>query len=275
MRYTATANSITRFQSMIFTWWKGNRRDLPWRHSRDPYNIAVSEIMLQQTQVLRVIPKYSEFIEEYPTIYHLANASAASVLRMWKGMGYNRRALYLHTMAKMIVEKYNGKFPTNAKLLAQLPGLGIYTTRAILVFAYKKDIACVDTNIRKIITHFFFDDKPQKDSVIQQTADRLVPTGKSWEWHQALMDYGSLEMKDVKYQMINSKKKSVPFRQTNRFYRGRIIDMLREKNYPEMNIIGNIHNQYKKQEHEIQSIINGLIQDGLVERKKDMLFLPK
>jgi A/G-specific adenine glycosylase len=272
MRYTVTANSIKRFQSMIFIWWKGNRRDLPWRHTHDPYNIAVSEIMLQQTQVLRVIPKYREFIERYPTVFDLAKSSTASVLRMWKGMGYNRRALYLHKMAKIVVEKYQGKFPTDEKLLTKLPGLGKYTTRAILVFAYKKDIACVDTNIRKIITHFFFNDKPQSDSIIQSAADRLVPTGKSWEWHQALMDYGSVNLKNKRRNKYSDKQ---PFKETSRFYRGRIIDMLRKKKYPEIKIIQLVHDQYGKQEYEIQSIINGLVKDGLVTRKKGILFLPK
>jgi A/G-specific adenine glycosylase len=270
-----TQKQISSFQSMIFTWWEKNRRDLPWRHTHDPYKIAVSEIMLQQTQVLRVITKYREFIKEFPTVFDLAKVTTASVLRLWKGMGYNRRALYLRNMAKVVVKEYQGKFPVDEKLLIQLPGLGMYTARAILVFAYEKDIACVDTNIRKIITHFFFKDEAQKDLVIQQVADQLVPVGKSWEWHQALMDYGALTMPNAKCPMLNTKKKSVPFRQTNRFYRGRIIDMLREKKYLETKIINYIFNQFNKQEYETQSIINSLIKDGLVTRKKNMLSLPE
>ena len=271
-------NRILKFQQMIFTWWGKNRRDLPWRHTHDPYKIAISEIMLQQTQVSRVLTRYSEFIEEYPTVYNLARASKASILRMWSGMGYNRRALYLHDMAKVIVQLYQGKFPVDEKLLIQLPGIGTYTARAILIFAYKKNIACVDTNILKIITHFFFHDKLQKESVIGEIAGQLVPSGNSWEWHQALMDFGSINLKNKrvnKYSLSAQAGNKQPFRETNRFYRGKIIDMLREKKYAETKIINYIYNQYNKQEYEIQSILNGLIRDGLVVRKKNMLSLPK
>jgi len=272
-------NRILKFQQMIFTWWGENRRDLPWRHTHDPYKITVSEIMLGQTQVSRVLAKYREFIKRYPTIYSLANASTASVLRVWKGMGYNRRALYLHDIANVIVREYKGIFPEDEKLLTKLPGLGTYTARAILVFAYKKNVSCVDTNIRRIITHFFFNDRPQRDSVIQQAADQLVPAGRSWEWHQALMDFGAIELKKInplkRRDVSNGTSQAKPFKETNRFYRGRIIDMLRERKYVETKIINYIYNQYNKQEYEIQSIINGLIKDGLVVRNKNILSLPK
>ena len=103
--------TIDSFQAMIWSWWSVNRRDLPWRHTRDPYRIMVSEVMLGQTQVLRVIPKYAEFIKTFSTVEMLAQATPAHVLRIWKGMGYNRRALYLANTAKMIVDVYHGKFP--------------------------------------------------------------------------------------------------------------------------------------------------------------------
>ena len=185
---------IKEFQLAIFSWWKLHKRDLPWRHTRDPYKILVSEVMLQQTQVSRVLPKYIEFIKQFPAVNELAQSSGAEVLRIWKGMGYNRRALYLQKAAQEIVHSYKGIFPKRESLLTKLPGVGTYTARAILVFAYKQDVAMVDTNIRQIITHFFFEDISQKPSVIQEVADKLVPPGKSWEWHQALMDYGALVM---------------------------------------------------------------------------------
>ena len=145
--------------------------------------------MLQQTQVSRGLPKYLEFIQTFPNVEALAGASPAQVLRIWKGMGYNRRAVYLQKAAKAIVDIYKGRFPDTEPELTGLPGLGRYTARAILVFAFKKDIAMVDTNIRQIITHFFFHDIPQPEKIIQEVADQLVPKGKSWEWHQALMEY--------------------------------------------------------------------------------------
>jgi len=144
-------------------------------------------------------------------------------------MGYNRRALYLHSMAKMIVRSYNGTFPKDEKLLIKLTGVGTYTARAILVFAFGENIACVDTNIRKIITHYFFKDKPQKQKVIQKAADQLVPIGKSWEWHQALMDYGSAHTFSIQKSTVT--KKIILFKETDRFIRGKIIDYLRIKSY--------------------------------------------
>lgn len=242
-----------QFQSFIFTWWRTHRRDLPWRHTNDPYKILVSEVMLQQTQVLRVIAKYREFIERYPTAADLAKSSTANVLRIWKGMGYNRRALYLKKAVA-------GKIPDSEAELMKLPGVGKYTARAILVFAYKRDIAMVDTNIRQIITHFFFNDVKQKETVIQEAADTLLPRGKSWEWHQALMDYGALELPKVPGMV----KKQKQFRGSNRFYRGRIIDVLREGSMKERVLLKDYS----------ASVIDGLLKDGLIERRNGYLSLP-
>jgi A/G-specific adenine glycosylase len=252
-----------------------NKRDLPWRHTRDPYKIAVSEIMLQQTQVLRVIPKYCEFIERYPTVADLAKSSVAEVLRLWKGMGYNRRALYLHKLAQEIVTHYSGKFPKDEKSLITLPGLGTYTARAIMVFAYGEQVAPVDTNIRQIITHFFFEDVRQRPEVIESVARQLVPNGKSWEWHQALMDYGALELKvsGIKYQV--SGKKQEPFRDSNRFYRGRIMDLLREGNVKDVVLLKTCIEKYNKAGDFFINIIEGLRRDGLVKKTRHIFHLPK
>ena len=252
-----TKSRIREFQHQIFDWWELNKRDLPWRHTDDPYKILVSEVMLQQTQVSRVLAKYDEFIKVFPTISSLAIASTADVLKIWKGMGYNRRALYLKKAAMM------GEIPDSEEALLKLPGVGKYTARAILIFAYKQHIAAVDTNIRKIITHFFFHDTPQKEKIIQDVADKLVPIGKSWEWHQALMDYGSVEMPKLHIKKIRTKK-SMPFKHTNRYFRGRIIDRLRENAISEIVLLKDF----------TAKTINGLIKDGLVERKNGVLQLP-
>lgn len=274
------ARKKEEFQAFIFAWWEKNKRDLPWRRTHNPYRILVAEIMLQQTQVLRVIPKYAEFIEAYPTLNSLARASTADMLRLWKGIGYNRRALYLKKTAEMVVGEYNGKFPKEEQLLVELPGLGTYTARAILVFAYKQNIAAVDTNIRKTITHFFFDGKPQKEKIIQSVADQLVPKGKSWEWHQALMDYGALALPrtvnpdpiGVNREQITKKK---PFKDSNRFFRGRIIDILREKEMKELELIDDCAREYDRSEDFIQSILQGLEKDALIVRKNGILTLPE
>lgn len=267
------------FQQFIFHWWKENRRDLPWRKTRNPYHILVSEVMLQQTQVARVLPKYKEFLQAFPTVPDLAAASPASVLRMWKGMGYNRRALYLQKTAQAIVSDHKGKFPQDEKKLLALPGIGKYTARAILVFGFKKDVSMVDTNVRQIITHFFYSGIPQKEKIIDETAERLVPIGKSWEWHQALMDFGALELKNLKPRSpvspISPRKSSVPFRQTNRFFRGRVMDMLRVGDMKELVLITEFAKLYDKDESFIQEILAGLVKDGLIARsKKGTLSLP-
>lgn len=262
-----SSKKILDFQRMIFSWWDKNKRDLPWRHTNDPYKILVSEVMLQQTQVLRVLSKYTEFIEVFPSVAHLAKASPAHVLRLWKGLGYNRRALYLYACAKEISKRRI--FPDDEKNLMTLPGIGLYTARAIMVFAFKQDIAMIDTNIRQILLHYFYNNKMTREKDIVQTAELLVPHGKSWEWHQALMDFGALELPK------NSKliKKQQPFAGSNRFYRGKIIDFLREKNINE-NFIFHLFAKQKTKE-EIRKIIDSLVKDKLIVKKKNgMLSLP-
>ena len=264
---TLLEKDIQVFQKKIFAWWAENKRSLPWRHIHDPYKIMVSEVMLQQTQVLRVIPKYSEFVERYPTVEALVMAKTADVLRIWKGMGYNRRALYLKKASEAVLRSHNGVFPASEEALRKLSGIGRYTARAILVFSFKKDIAMVDTNIRKIITHFFFKDQKQTEKVIQKVADQLVPKGKSWEWHQALMDYGAIELSHkLKVYQVHKVIKSKPFIESNRFFRGRTIDLLREKKWKEKTLLQEMEKRYGKDIQFYKKIIGKLLQEGLLTR---------
>lgn len=274
--------SILSFQNKIFNWWEDNKRDLPWRQTRDPYKIFVSEIMLQQTQVSRVLPKYDEFLYFYPEVYDLAKSPTSNVLKVWKGMGYNRRALYLKKMAEIVVHDYKGEFPEDVNILMKLPGVGLYTARAILVFAFGNDFALVDTNIRQIITHFFFRGKIQKPSIIQNVADRLLPKGQSWKWHQALMDYGALELKTLNlprrqagFKLKNFKKYKKPYKDSNRFYRGRIIDLLREKFYTYDDMLEYILQTYKKDHTFTDGILHSLVKDRLIELKNNQIALSK
>ena len=259
---------IRRFQNRIFSWWRKHRRDLPWRRTHDPYKIMISEVMLQQTQVSRVHPKYKEFLHEFPTIYDLANATTAKILRVWRGMGYNRRALYLKRAAEKIVREYGGKPPRSEKELRKLPGLGKYTARAILVFAYKQNIACVDTNIRNIIIHFFFNNVVQRESVIQEIAEKLMPQGKSWAWHHALMDYGALRMKKTKQMHPRKRtKETLPFKKSNRFIRGRIIDYLRTGRLREQVLLDHCIKAYGRDKPYFLSILEKLIAEGFIRRQ--------
>ena len=251
------------FQKYIFSWWVTYRRNLPWRHTHDPYKIFISEIMLQQTQVERVIAKYHEFLSSFPRATILAQAPLSGVLIAWKGLGYNRRALFARKAAVEIVKQYDGVFPRNPTQLMKLPGIGVYTSKAICVFAYQMDLPLVDTNIRKIITHFFYNDVIQNEKEIEKKALELLPKGKSWEWHQALMDFGALELPSLVPKTARGKGK-IPFKDTNRFIRGKIIDVLRERSFPENELLVILSDLTKRDEETLVKNLQSLIKEGLV-----------
>lgn len=269
-----TPDKVKKLRHLIFRWWQDNRRNLPWRHTRDPYRILVSEVMLQQTQVSRVLPKYEEFLKVFPTLMSLATATPAEVLTVWRGMGYNRRALYLKKTAETVMSVYKGKFPNTQSELVKLPGLGLYTARAIMVFAFGKNVAMVDTNIRQIITHFLFNGLPQSEKVIHDAADKLVPLGRAWEWHQALMDYGALAMTKEKKEM-NLVKKQKPFKDSDRYYRGRVVDLLRLGRVEERIMNADFSSRYGKGTAFFDRIVDGLVRDSLVERRNGFVSLPE
>lgn len=220
-----TQKKIKAFQQRILEWYEANKRDLPWRKTRDPYHILVSEMMLQQTQVSRVITKYEAWFLAFPSLESLAKAKTTEVLRMWSGLGYNRRALYLQQFAKDVVEKFGGTIPQDEKLLRTLPGIGEYTARALLCFGFDHQIAVVDTNIRKVILTEFGGNSKQVTSSskqLRQIADRLLPQGKAYQWNQALMDYASAMLKDKKIPI----PKQSTFVGSDRYYRGAIVRLL-------------------------------------------------
>ena len=168
------------------------RNTLPWRHTFSPYHILVSEIMLQQTQVERVIPFYWRFLEKFPTVQRLANAPLSEVIKVWQGLGYNRRAQKLYLAAQEIVGHYRGSFPKTAEQIALLPGVGSYTAHAVAAFAFNRDGIFIETNIRTAVIHHFFDDKENiSDEQIAKVLEQVSPKGKSREWYSALMDYGA------------------------------------------------------------------------------------
>ena len=172
----------------VLQWGLPRLRDLPWRHTRDPWAILVSEVMLQQTQAPRVIPKWLAFIEVYPTPSACAAASLGDVLRLWQGLGYPRRAKNLHASAQEIVRR--GQFPATLEDLMQLPGVGQYTARAVLAFALERDVAVVDTNIARVLARVSGRRLTGREA--QAAADALLPRGESWAWNQCLMDVGAV-----------------------------------------------------------------------------------
>ncbi|MEI8165338.1 MAG: A/G-specific adenine glycosylase [Chloroflexales bacterium] len=191
-----TSPDAVALQARLLAWFAANARDLPWRHTRDPYAILVSEIMLQQTQVERVIPKYLAFLTTFPTLAALANAPTAEVIRMWAGLGYNRRAVNLQRAARAVLEAHAGVFPREVAALLRLPGVGPYTAGAVACFAFEQDVAFIDTNIRRVLRRA----RVGPDQHAPAPAERellalgaaLVPSGQGWVWNQALMELGAL-----------------------------------------------------------------------------------
>jgi A/G-specific adenine glycosylase len=218
---------------------------LPWRGERDPYRILVSEVMLQQTQALRVAPLYEAFIERFPTVFDLARASSADVLRAWQNLGYNRRALNLWRSARTVADA--GGFPETVDGLEALPGVGRYTARAVASFAFGVDAGVVDANVRRLLTRY---GGLRPDSDVQETADDLVPPGRAAEWNQAMIDLGAevCRAREAKcadcplargcawnrgIRIAPAKRKGhVPFAGTTRYARGRVIEVLREADGP-------------------------------------------
>ena len=260
--------TIQEFQKKIFSWWKKNKRDLPWRRTTNPYFILVSEVMLQQTQVSRTIEKYLEFIEKFPNLEELANASIADVLKTWSGLGYNRRALWLQEAAKQIIEL--GKFPKSPEELIKLKGIGPYTSRSILIFAFNEDLQTVDTNIRRIMISEGFAKEGTSEKELFQIAKKLLPKGKSCDWHNALMDYGSLELTVAKtgIKPITVQPK---FKKSSRYHRGKIIKFLIKNREVEISELMEFCELSKK---ECEKIITSLLKDGLIMKKEEKYSLP-
>ena len=183
-------------QQRLLSWYADNGRDLPWRHTADPYAILVSEIMLQQTQVTRVEPRFLEWLHAWPDLESLAAAPLADVLQRWQGLGYNNRARRLHECAAAAVaaspDDRAAELPRAVDGLRALPGIGPYTARAVLVFAHNEDLAAVDANVRRVLTHELGLAGGLTDAQLQAVADAALPRGRSRDWHNALMDYGSL-----------------------------------------------------------------------------------
>ena len=255
-----------QFKNKIWDYYRKHGRNLPWRKTKDPYKILVSEVMLQQTQVERVIPKYKAFIKKFPTTHTLARAPLASVLKLWSGLGYNRRALYLKRTAETVVSEHKGIFPKTKSELENLPGIGPYTAGAIMAFAHNNPEIFIETNIRTVYIHLFFSQKKKVSDrdlllIIERTLDHHNPR----QWYAALMDYGSM----LKAITPNPSRKSIHYSKQSRFEgsvrqeRGRILKVLLEKDSVSEKKLRN--NDAKIQ---FTQAIGGLIKDGLIKKKK-------
>ena len=181
---------LTTLQHDLLAWGEATRRDLPWRRTRDPWAVLVSEVMLQQTQVARVAPQWSAFLDRFPTPSACAAAPVGEVIAAWAGLGYNRRAVHLHGAATAAVARHGGCLPDDLDALLALPGIGPYTARAVLVFAHGRDIGLVDTNAGRFVARALAG-RPVPLREAQTLADAAVPAGEGWAWGQTVFDLGA------------------------------------------------------------------------------------
>lgn len=228
------AEKIARFQAEVLEYYRQyGRHDLPWRQPEpdgdfDPYKIVVSEIMLQQTQATRVVPKYRQFLAEFPSFAALAAAPLSSVLIAWSGLGYNRRAKFLRQCAEQVTHEHGGQLPQTSEALVRLPGIGVNTAGAILAYAYNKPVVFIETNIRTVFIHHFFADKTGVDDrdILDLAARTLPDDTRTWYW--ALMDYGSHLKQTVGNLNVLSKHyaKQTNFVGSRRQIRGQVLKLL-------------------------------------------------
>jgi A/G-specific adenine glycosylase len=265
---------IRAFQRSVYHHYRAHGRDLPWRKTEDPYEILVSEVMLQQTQVPRVIEKYGQFLRAFPDIHSLARAPFREILTVWQGLGYNRRALALKKAAEQLVSHYNGRIPPNTDSLTTLPGIGNATAGAICAFAFNQPTVFVETNIRTaFIYHFFGNRNGIRDAhilpLIAQTLDHREPR----VWYYALMDYGAALKK--RYGNSNTKsahyKRQERFEGSNRQIRGAILQSLvRQERISELDLLGNAR-------FPAEAVMRNLEQlqaEGIIAKKGDFFFIP-
>ena len=221
--------SEQEFQELV--WDKGRElyRDMPWRRDTRSYYVLVSEIMLQQTQVDRVIPKFEAFIAAFPDVSVLANASLATVLTLWSGLGYNRRAKFLHEAAKKIVHDFNGVFPETYEGLVSLPGVGVNTAGAILTYSFNQPVTFIETNVRTVYFQHYFDESDTvTDKELKAVVEATVDAEHPREWYWAIMDYGSYLKRQGAGRINKSHhyKKQSPLKGSVREVRGQILKAL-------------------------------------------------
>lgn len=220
-----TSQKISAFRKKILSYYQQHGRDLPWRKTKNPYHTFISEIMLQQTQVDRVIPKYLAFITAFPTFEKLAKASLGDVLKRWVGLGYNRRAKFLKLAAEIIVSHYNGKLPSDPELLKELPGIGPATAASLAAFAYNKPTVFLETNVRSVLIHHFFP-KQEKvtDTELLVLAEKTLDKKNPARWYNAIMDYGTMLKKTENHtRKSTTYAKQSKFKGSDREIRGKII----------------------------------------------------
>ena len=241
--------ALAEMQAAVLEWYGQNARDLAFRRTIDPWSVLVSEVIAQQTQAERAAEAWTRFIAQFPTPNALATASPATVIRAWRGLGYNRRAIALREAAIAIVADHDGRVPETYDELVRLPGIGPYTARAVLAIAFNQPVAALDTNIRRVLTRAFTGDDDVPPRTFQALADEYVPAGRAATWTHALMDVGAAfcRARDPRCDacplavhcrylaagrppagQVSRPNRPAPFPATSRWLRGRILDRLRD-----------------------------------------------
>jgi len=260
-------DKIAAFKELIWDYYRQNRRDFAWRNTDIPYYILVSEIMLQQTQTHRVIHKYEEFIATFPTLETLAASSLRDVLMVWHGLGYYRRARYLHQLAQIVVSEYGGVLPKDTKTLQTLPGIGAGTAGSIGAFAYNMPTIFIETNIRTVFIHCFFDNKKEvSDKELLPLIAATVDHDNPREWYYALMDYGVW----CKSTYVNPSRKSThytkqsQFKGSSRQIRAQILKLIAHNEYvPHHNIV---HVVNRTELVRVEEIIKQLLDEEFIQK---------
>jgi A/G-specific adenine glycosylase len=265
---TITNQEIIKFQNEVFSFYHSQGRSLPWRKTTDPYKILLSEYMLQQTQVSRVIHYYEKWITKWPTIIFLAGASRKNVLQAWMGLGYNSRGINLHRAAQKIVDDYDGDVVQAMKHYKDIPGVGKYTSRAVQIFATNADIVTVDTNIRRILIYRFQLAENIPDTELWTLAEQCLPHGSSRDWHNALMDYGALFLTSKKTG-IPPKTKQLRFQGSDRQIRAKILRQL--INQPLSST--DISKKYDVDPKRLELIIDKMVKQTLIVKKNNCYYI--
>lgn len=337
---------LPQLQHALFEWWQAHGRVLPWRAKqtapneveveqptgqtntpqvrekafqsylathlgRDPYHVVVAELMLQQTQVDRVLPKYQAWMKNWPTLADLAKAQLSEVIIFWQGLGYNRRARFLWLLAKVITDEHAGVWPTSEEELLKLPGLGKYTARAVLSFAFGHQVAVVDTNVKRVLRRVLEGKEASASQVPTekewfQLADSVIPTGQADPWNQLIMDLGALvctakapkcercPIQDycqaqqlalalgfttyreylASLPTVPRAKKGIRFEETDRYFRGRILDLLRESPLPEEKLEQRLEEEFGLVDMaRRQKLLSSLEKEGMIKRNGELLSL--
>ncbi len=263
-----------RFRKMIWEHYrKAGRHAMPWRKTRDPYAILVSEVMLQQTQAGRVEGFYGKFLARFPDFPSLAAASPKDVLDAWQGLGYNRRALALKKIAEIVVRDFGGALPRDRAALLALPGIGKGTSGSLMAFAFNRPEVFIETNVRRVFIHFFFPKAEQvTDGEIERYINRTMDAEQPRECYWALMDYGAAMPRALNANLKSAQyRKQSPFKGSDRELRGKLVRYLLQKKRSARTAIPSLIGVLGAPEPRVRTVVAGLVREGFLIRKGDTI----